>query len=121
MRKRFRVTYVTLKASKNDTHKVLLNPLGAVGQLEGRDPSAKPVWVIWLPAEKLVEYTGLFAEAKATNQIFVLEAEVARIQVDDVYHNPETKALSQDLEVKFADKVTKTVEAKAVAAAPVEW
>ena len=111
---KFQVNWISQKPSKFGTHQMLLNPLGPVQV--SQDPSAKPVWQVWLPAAALPEYNALFEQAKAASMKFVLEAEVANIQPKPVFTN-SNGIKQQDLVIKFAGKVSKSVEVDA----SVEW
>lgn len=111
---KFQVNWISPKASKFGTHQILLSPLDR--HTVARDTTAKPVWQVWLPAAALPTYTELFEQAKAASMKFVLEAEVADIQVKEVFTS-QNGIKSQDLVFKFAGKVSKLVEPDA----SVEW
>lgn len=104
---KFQVNWIAEKASKLDTYQMLLSPVGSV--TVDRDVSASPVWQVWLPAAAVAEYTGLLVKAKAASMKFVVEAEVAGIRSKPVFTNKDG-ARQQDLVIKFAGKVSKSVE-----------
>jgi hypothetical protein len=111
---KFQVNWIAEKASKLNTHQMLLSPLGSV--TVDRDASASPVWQVWLPAAAVAEYTGLLVEAQAASMKFVVEAEVAGIRPKAVF-TKQDGSRQQDLVIKFAGKVSKSVEADT----SVEW
>lgn len=111
---KFRVTYISERVSKNDTQQMLLQPFDS--HRVDRDASAKPVWCVWLPTAAVPTYMALLEQAKAEEKIFTVEANLVGITAQPVF-TKQDGSKQQDLVIKFAGKVNKSVEADVA----VEW
>jgi len=107
---KFHVNWISSKESKYGTHQMLLQPLES--HTVERDVTAKPVWCVWLPAAKLPEYTEFLKQAQDSSMKFVMEADVLEIKSAAVFTQKDG-SITQDLVIKFAGVVSKSVEVDA--------